>query len=120
MAITVKENDGGIILEIRLAGRLFKEDYEAFVPTVKRLVEQQGRARLLVLMQDFQHWTPGALRADIEFAAHHFRHIERLAVVGETKWQHGMAVSCEPFAAAAVERFDRSALDEAKAWLNAP
>jgi len=119
MAIKVEEKDGGRVLEVSLAGQLLENDYETFVPTVKRMVEQQGKVRMLVMMQEFQHWTPGALRADIEFAAHNFKHIEKLAVVGQSKWQHGMAVSCMPFAATAVECFEPLCMEEANAWLSA-
>ena len=71
-------------------GKLSKEDYTAFMPAVERLVSQHGRIRILLQMHDFHGWTAGALWADTKFAAHHFRDIERLAMVGETKWQHGI------------------------------
>lgn len=117
MAIKLEEKNVGKILEVSLTGKLVKEDYETFVPAVERLVKQHGKIRMLVVMHDFHGWTAGALWADTRFAAHHFTDIERLAVVGETKWQHGMAVFCKPFTAAAVRYFDHAALAEAHAWL---
>jgi hypothetical protein len=54
---------------------------------------------------------------DTKFAARHFSDIEQLAVVGETKWQHGMAVFCKPFTAATSRYFDHTALGEARTWL---
>jgi stage II sporulation SpoAA-like protein len=117
MAIKLEEKAGGRMLEVFLTGKLVKEDYETFVPAVERLVKQHGKIRMLVVMHDFHGWTAGALWADTKFAAHHFSNIEQLAVVGETKWQHGMAVFCKPFTAAAVRYFDQTALGEAHAWL---
>jgi hypothetical protein len=32
--------------------------------------------------------------------------MERLAMVGETRWQHGMATFCKPFTTATVHYFD--------------
>jgi hypothetical protein len=39
-------------------------------------------------------------------------------MVGETKWQHGLAVLCKPFTAAEVRYSDRAAIDQARVWLN--
>ena len=54
---------------------------------------------------------------DTKFGARHFRDLDRLAMVGETKWQHGMAVFCKPFTTATVRYFERDQIDKARAWL---
>ena len=68
-------------------------------------------------MRDFHGWTAGALWEDIKFDVRHFRDIERLALVGEKKWEKGMAVFCKPFTTAKVRYFERAKADEARAWL---
>jgi hypothetical protein len=118
-AVTLNEIEGGKILEIQLTGKLAKEDYERFVPVVERLVAQHRKIRLLILMNDFHGWTAGALWEDIKFDAKHFKDIERIALVGEAKWQHGMAVFCKPFTSAKIRYFDRGEIDEAREWLTA-
>lgn len=117
MAIQIEEKQSGKLLEISLTGKLVKEDYETFVPAVERLVAQHGKIRMLLVMHDFHGWTAGAAWEDTKFAAHHFWDIERLAIVGETKWQHGMAVFCQPFTAATVRYFDHSAMPDAGVWV---
>jgi hypothetical protein len=117
MAIKFEERNGGKVLEVSLTGKLVKEDYEAFVPAVERLVKDQGKIRMLVSMHEFHGWTAGALWEDTKFAMHHFRDIERLALVGEKQWQHGIAVFCKPFTSATVRYFDQAAAPEARAWL---
>ena len=42
---------------------------------------------------------------------------ERLAIVGESKWEAGMAVFCKPFTAARIQYFDLAKLDDAKSWI---
>jgi hypothetical protein len=118
-AIALKETNGGKVLEVQLTGKLAKEDYEQFVPVAERLVRQHGKIRLLVEMHDFHGWTAGAVWEDIKFDAKHFNDIERIAMVGEAKWQHGMAVFCQPFTAAKIRYFERAASDQARAWLMA-
>jgi hypothetical protein len=116
-AVTLTETNGGKVLEVELTGKLAGADYEQLVPAVERLVKQHGKIRVLVNMHDFHGWSVGALWRDIKFDAKHFNDIERVAMVGETKWQHGMAVFCKPFTAATVRYFDRAAIEEAREWL---
>ena len=118
-AVTLSETNGGKVLEIQLTGKLAKEDYEQLVPAVERLVKEHGRIRILVEMRDFHGWTTGALWEDLKFDAKHFKDIERVAMVGETKWQHGMAIFCKPFTTAKVRYFDGPATDQAREWLAA-
>ena len=56
-----------------------------------RLVNQHGKLLMLVEFNDFHGWTGSALWEDIKFDAKHFNDIERLAIIGENKWQKGMA-----------------------------
>jgi len=115
--VTLKETNDGKVLEVQLTGKLAKEDYEYFVPAVERLVKAHGKIRMLVEMHDFHGWTAGAIWQDVKFDAKHFSDIERLAIVGETKWQHGMAVFCKPFTSAKVRYFDRPGIELAREWL---
>jgi hypothetical protein len=115
--ITLHETNEGRVLEVHISGKINAADYEHFVPTVERLVKLHGKIRMLVEMHDFHGWTAGALWQDIKFDARHFNDIERIAMVGETKWQHGMSVFCKPFTAAKIRYYDHSASDEARAWL---
>ena len=117
MAVRLNEKNGGKVLEVGLSGKLVKEDYDASVPAAERLVKQHGKIRMLVEMHDFHGWTAGALWEDTKFALHHFRDIERLAMVGETKWQEGMTVFCKPFTMAQIRYFERTAIDKARQWL---
>jgi hypothetical protein len=116
-AVTLEEMNGDKLLEVHLRGKLDKDDYAQFGSTAERLVRQHGKIRMLVEMHDFHGWTAGALWEDIKFDAKHFNDIERIAMVGETGWQHGMAVFCTPFTSAKIRYFDRTAVDEARAWL---
>jgi hypothetical protein len=117
MAIQITEEDNGKVVIVRLTGKLQKEDYAKFVPEVDRLVQQHGKLRMLFEMLDFHGWTAGAMWEDTKFAFHHFRSIERLAIIGEKKWQKGMATFCRPFTAAEVRYFERSQKQEAHDWL---
>ena len=55
---------------------------------------------------------------DLKFDYKHFRDIEKLAIVGESKWEQGMATFCKPFTSAKIQYFDHEKLDEAIAWVS--
>jgi hypothetical protein len=118
MPIHLKEESAGKLLLVHVSGKLEKADYEHFVPEFERLVGLHGKLRVLFDMTGFHGWTAGALWADTKFAMHHFSDIDRLAVVGEKKWQEGMATFCKPFTKATVKYFDHTATAEAQAWLS--
>ncbi len=117
MTVKLIEKNDGKLLEIQMSGKLTKKDYAHFVPAVERLVNEYGKIRILVELHDFHGWTAGALWEDIKFDAKHFSDIERIAIVGETEWEHGMAVFCKPFTTANISYFDRAAINEAHVWL---
>ena len=47
----------------------------------------------------------------------HFADIERLAMVGEKKWEEWMAKFCRPFTNAEIRYFDQSQAEEARSWI---
>ena len=68
-------------------------------------------------MHDFHGWTLGGLWEDIKFDLKHFAHIERLALIGDTKWEAGMAVFCKPFTTASIRYFGEARYDDAICWI---
>ena len=117
MPIQLNEKDGGKILEVTISGKIVADDYAHFVPETERLIKQHGKIRVLFDMVDFHGWSAGALWEDIKFDVQHFRDIERLAMIGDRKWEQGMAAFCRPFTTAEVRYFDQAEAEQARAWL---
>ena len=109
------EHDRGNVLAFRMSGKLHDEDYQHFVPMVEDAIEKHGAVRLLAQFHDFHGWDLKALWDDIKFSAKHCNDIERIAMVGDQKWQEWMAKICKPFTQAKVEYF--SDTDSAFEWL---
>lgn len=107
----------GKLLHVKVTGKLTKESYETFVPVVDQLIEEHGKLCILFEMHDFHGWSVGAMWEDIKFDSKHWKDIERLAIVGESKWEKGMSVFCKPFTSAKIQYFDHSQLDKATRWL---
>ena len=117
MPIQLNEDLDGKVLAVHISGKLEKADYEHFVPEFERLVKQHGKLKVLFDMTDFHGWEASALWEDTKFAIHHFNDIDRLAMVGEEKWQRGMATFCKPFTKATIRYFDHPDAAEARKWL---
>jgi hypothetical protein len=107
----------GRVLEVRVTGKLTKESYQKFVPAVDAQIKEYGKLRILFVMEDFHGWTAGAMWEDLKFDLKHWKDIERLAIVGDKKWEKGMALFCKPFTKATIRYFDAADLDDAREWL---
>jgi hypothetical protein len=118
MSIQLTEENDGKVLVVHVSGKLIKADYERFVPEFERLVRKHGKLRLLFDMTGFHGWDLSAAWEDFKFGVEHFADIERLAMVGEKQWQHGMATLCKPFTKAMVRYFEHAEAAEARKWLD--
>ncbi|HLY10914.1 MAG TPA: STAS/SEC14 domain-containing protein [Planctomycetota bacterium] len=119
MSIQLNEPRSSNILTVRVSGKLAREDYREFVPEFERLLAEHGKLRVLLEMVDFHGWEPGALWEDLKFDFHHFSHLDRLAMVGDRRWEKAMSIVCKPFTTAEIRYFDRKDIDQARAWLEA-
>jgi hypothetical protein len=106
------------VLAFKLSGKLHDDDYKKFVPMIDDAVAKQGKIRLLAQFHDFHGWDMHALWDDIKFSTTHCTRIERIALVGEKKWQEWMAKVCKPFTMAKIRYFDVSEMDKAWEWLS--
>ncbi len=118
MTVKLNESYDGKVLTIQMSGKLTAEDYEQFVPLTERLIDQHGRIRILIDMQEFHGWSLAALWEDLKFDIKHFNDIERLAMVGDRTWEKWMATFCKPFTSAEIRYFDQSESDEASQWIS--
>jgi len=108
----------GKFVNLKITGKLEKEDYEFFVPEIDKQIERYGKVNMLLELIDFHGWTAGAAWEDTKFGIRHFNDIERLAIVGDKAWEKGMAYFCKVFMTAKVQYFDVSERDKAMTWIN--
>ena len=119
MAIQLTERNDGKVLEVHVSGKLTHGDYQSFLPIFERSLKQHGKLRVLFEMTNFHGWKAGALWDDIKFDLKHFSDIERLAIVGDKKWEKEMSIFCKPFTTAKIRYFKTAQEVEAQTWLQA-
>ena len=106
------------VLGFKMSGKLHDEDYKKFVPVIDAAVAKEGKIRLLAQFHDFNGWDLQALWDDIKFSTKRCLDIERIALVGDKKWEEWMAKVCKPFTMAKIKYFNNSEIESAKAWLS--
>lgn len=118
MSVELHREVDGKILNVRVSGKLTKEDYQRFGPEFEALIQQHGKIRVLIQMDDFHGWQAGALWEDLKLDFKHFNDIERIAMVGDKAWEEGMAYFCKPFTTAKIRYFGQHEVDRARKWIS--
>jgi hypothetical protein len=118
MPIGMQMEDGGKFLVIALSGTVVKDDYTPLVSEFTRLAAEHSKIRVLLDMIRFHGWDASGLWQEIKFDLKYLDSLERLAVVGEARWQHAIASFTRPLTPAEVRYFDGAQIDEARAWLS--
>lgn len=118
MPVKFEDESEGKVLAVQVSGKLTKADYVFFAPEFERLVQRNGKLRVLFDLAGFHGWEAGALWEDIKFDFKHYADVERLALVGDTEWEHGMSLFCKPFTKATIRFFHHAEAAGARKWLN--
>lgn len=116
--IDILKESSGPVVGFSLSGKLHDEDYKVFVPQMERVIEREGKVRALALLHDFHGWDLHAVWDDMAFGVKHYADVEKIALVGDRKWEEWMAKICKPFTRATVKYFDAEEIELAWDWLH--
>jgi hypothetical protein len=117
MSAEIVSNDEGI-LTIRITGRLAQPELAASQKAAAEILRQQGRSRLLVVADRFQGWEKGGDWGDLSGQAELDPYVEKMAIVGEQKWQDlALVFAGKGIRHVPVEYFLPADMEKARAWL---
>ena len=115
MPITKMDRSEGKALGFEVAGQVTKADYEVLTPAVAAAVEEHGTVDLLLDLTGF-HWEKvSAWGADLHFGHEYHDKIDRMAIVGDKRWEKHLAGLASPFYAKDSEFFEDD--DDAWTWI---
>lgn len=117
MTIAIQERLGAKFVEIDLRDKLSREDFQNFAPEMEKQFQQNGKLRVLLKMRDFHGWTAGGLWEDLKFEAKHFKDFERIAFLGDKRWEAALSSICKALTPAQIRYFEVDHLEAARAWL---
>jgi hypothetical protein len=98
-------------------GKLVEKDYEKILPIVNGLIKKYDAIRWYFEMRDFEGWSLEAFWKDIKFDLVHASDFEKIAMVGEKKWQEALTVLMKPFTKAKIKFFPLEEKDKAAKWI---
>jgi hypothetical protein len=89
ISVAIKRNKKRLFIEIIMLGKLTHEDYQIFVPMVDKALKEAKKieADLLVDMRDFKGWEFLAAWDDFKFGVKHRNAFDRMAIIGNKKWE---------------------------------
>ena len=109
----------GKLLQLNVRGMFKKADYDRIIEIAKEAIEREGKVDGLIILEAFEGWERREDWGDVSFMMGQGRHIEKMAIVGDEKWQDdALAFTAKGFRATAVEFFTASRLSDARTWLS--
>jgi hypothetical protein len=115
--ITVIEDMPVGTIGFRASGKVTDEDYEKVLLPVLGTALEQGRVRLLYVLDEGFHYAPGAMWADAKTWAKNPMGWARTAIVSDADWLENSIKAFGWMMPGEVRLFDSDDLDDAKDWL---
>jgi hypothetical protein len=107
----------GNLIATRATGNLTEADYDKLLPLLNNIVEKHKKIRWYFEMEGFEGWKPKAFWEDLKFDVQHANKFEKVAMVGDEKWEDWMTDLMKPFTSAEVKFFDLEEKEIAKKWI---
>ena len=106
------------ILTLMVSGTLTQSELAEVQQTAADIIRAQGKVRLLVLAGDFAGWERDGEWDDFSFQEAFDPYIEKMAIVGEKKWEEqALVFSANMVRQFPIQYFQPHEIDLAKAWL---
>ena len=117
--INVSNESEGNILIINAMSKLTDDDYKTvLIPRLEAVIQEHGKARLLLDMGDeFHGWEPAALWDDTHFGLSHRNDFEKMGVIGGPKWVEWALKVASVAIYGELKTFSASERDEALRWI---
>jgi len=108
----------GCLLVVKITGKLSKPEMDASQKAAIDVIRREGRARILIVGENFEGWEEKGNWGDLSFMMKYDAQIERIAIVGQQKWEDLVtAFTGKGMRSAQVEYFLPGQLALARAWI---
>ncbi len=108
------------VIELAVEGTISNADMTASMERLRQDIEQNGKTRLIEIIQHFTGMEPAAFWTDLTQAPALARKITRVAVVADQAWIRAMTGLAPLFTPAEIKTFAPEQLDEARVWIAGP
>ncbi len=115
------QHEGKAIYRLTISGLLRKGDLDRAQETLIAGMDHSpdGKARLLVVLSDFEGWDADSNWHDLTFYVRHGDRLDRIAIVGDERWRdHALMFAAADLRRGPVQFFGAGAIADARAWLS--
>ncbi len=104
---------------IHVSGKLSVEEIHQVQAECEKVIQSNGSARLLVVLDGFQGWLKGPGWDDSSFAQRNDPYISKFAIVGDEQWRDlAYVFTLKGLRPVPIEFFNADQLEQARAWLD--
>ncbi len=102
---------------VKVSGRLTDDDYKELTPRLDRAIAEHGRLRMFIDMEEFRGIDLQAVWDDFAFGIKHWNDFERVAIIGDKRWQELLVKTFDPIIKGDFRYFDVVDRGRARAWI---
>jgi hypothetical protein len=113
--LSTMERSTDKILGYTISGDMTKADFQTLVPVLSSVIAAQGSVSVLFDLTGFEREKLTALGSDVDFGQQFQGKIDKIALVGDKKWEHHITKLAQPLDAKESKFFETD--DDAWAWL---
>jgi len=113
--ICTMERSTDTILGYTVSGDMTKADYQTLVPAVSAAIDAQGSVSVLFDLTAFRWEKVSAWSDDLNFGKQFKDKIDKMAIVGDKKWEHQLTKLAQSYYANEAKFFETD--DDAWNWL---
>lgn len=120
MPIAYAEDPDHGIVELRVSGRVSRQDYDSVAEPLQRFIDTHGTIRLMEVIESFEGFDPATLLPGLRFDMKNIRHVSHAAVVSDIGWIGPLSKAAGALISTRLRTFDLAQEEAARAWLRTP
>jgi hypothetical protein len=116
--LTILEFTKNNVIATKAQENLTEADIQKIHPLIHNIVNRGQKVRWYFEMENFSGWKFNAFWKDLKMDMSHADDYEKIAMVGDKKWQDWITQFMKPFTNADIRYFDLEEKQKAKEWIN--
>lgn len=113
----------GAVRGYEITGNVSLEEEKAWIEKIESVVQEHGKLRFLIILDEGASWGVKAGAADIKWILTHLENIEKIAIVSSSavwKWLVSIDALFAPLVGIGEKHFDTTELAAAWEWVKQP
>ncbi|MCT8158484.1 STAS/SEC14 domain-containing protein [Pseudoruegeria sp. SHC-113] len=120
MALDYKEFPTEGIVEIRVDGKVTREEYHHAVNQLESFIFDHGTVRLVEIVEDFEGFDSKMFWDGLKFDMKYIPSITHCAVVSDIGWIAPLSKAAGALLSTKLRTFGMAELEDARAWVRTP